>query len=650
MKKVSLVVLDAERDEALERLREVGVLHIEKKSASSEALSRLLEKKAQADQALGLLMASGTKKDQKRRKKAGPAGDSGVDGWALVAQARALGEKRKGLQDALVGIARERSRIAKWGSFDPRGLAFLSEHGIPLTLYEIAKKEYPAAVGDTPLILLGSDKNTVYAAVPGGELPGQVPFAPPECSLDELDERAKALQRDLAASDADLAALAQGAGAVVEARAQALSEIEFETARAGMDTLASEGAAPAEHTVAWLSGYVPRDDAGLLKRAAAENHWALLLDDPAPDDAVPTKLKHNRFVRLLNPLTGFLEVTPGYREVDISLWFLIFFTIFFGMIFGDAGYGLLILLGSIAGLCKTARKGPPLILKLAALLGFSNFLWGLLTGSWFGLTLAALPAPLAGVGDALQRLSLPLISGTPRQDSFWEPLLRLLPLDRGLLFGPTSAKIVQQNLMIVCFSLALAQLSIGHIIAFFKNRSLKSLADLGNIAMLFGMYCIILYLIVSNEARRFALFPPAVYIFAGGFALNFLFANYERSAARNAFAAFGKSILESFKNIISVILGIANVFSDIMSYIRLWAVGLAGAAIAETVNSLAGPILGHLAFFILGIVLLLFGHGLNLILNVLSVLVHGVRLNTLEFSGHVGLTWSGQPYRPFSKK
>jgi V/A-type H+-transporting ATPase subunit I len=134
----------------------------------------------------------------------------------------------------------------------------------------------------------------------------------------------------------------------------------------------------------------------------------------------------------------------------------------------------------------------------------------------------------------------------------------------------------------------------------------------------------------------------AVYVFVAGFVFNFVFANYDGS--------IGRSILESLKNMVSVILNIANVFSDIMSYIRLWAVGLAGGAIALTVNSMAGPMLGHLVFFIFGIALLIFGHGLNMVLNVLSVLVHGVRLNTLEFSGHVGLTWSGFAYKPFAKR
>jgi len=104
----------------------------------------------------------------------------------------------------------------------------------------------------------------------------------------------------------------------------------------------------------------------------------------------------------------------------------------------------------------------------------------------------------------------------------------------------------------------------------------------------------------------------------------------------------------SLKNCISKILGVVSVFGDIMSYIRLWAVGLAGAAIAGTVNQMAGPMLSRLVLLIFGILLMTFGHGLNMILNALSVLVHGVRLNTLEFSSHIGLTWVGTPYKPFS--
>ena len=136
-------------------------------------------------------------------------------------------------------------------------------------------------------------------------------------------------------------------------------------------------------------------------------------------------------------------------------------------------------------------------------------------------------------------------------------------------------------------------------------------------------------------------FPTAALGVLGfGFLLNFIFSNYEGSV--------GKSILESLKNIISVLLGIVNVFSDIVSYIRLWAVAIAGAAISNTVNEMAGPMLGKLSMIIVVVILLCFGHGLNMILNALSVIVHGVRLNTLEFSQHLGMAWSGTKYKPFS--
>ena len=96
-------------------------------------------------------------------------------------------------------------------------------------------------------------------------------------------------------------------------------------------------------------------------------------------------------------------------------------------------------------------------------------------------------------------------------------------------------------------------------------------------------------------------------------------------------------------------MGVVNVFSDIVSYIRLWAVGLAGAAISNTVNQMAGPMWGKLSLLLTFVILLVFGHGLNMILNVLSVIVHGVRLNTLEFSSHLGMSWSGFKYEPFSE-
>jgi len=442
------------------------------------------------------------------------------------------------------------------------------------------------------------------------EIQGITPFQLPEKSLSALIKETDEIKLEIEELDAKLKSFANRRPALDKEMEIVEQDLEFETALVNMEKVEN---IPAEMGLSYLTGYVPCDDIAGLKAAAGANGWALSIIDPEDtDEAVPTKLKNAKIVNLLNPITGFLGITPGYREVDISPWFLFFFCIFFGMIFGDAAYGLILSLIAIIGIIKTAKKGVPQALQMLLLLGIFNTAWGVLTCTWFGVEVNKVP-------KELQDISLSFFST-----------------------AKTDEAIVSQNLQIFCFSLGLLQLTIAHIKGFFRHiRSLRLFSELGSIAMLWGMYNVVLYLVVSSDARQIPLLPISIYLLGGGFFLNFLFASYEGS--------IGKSILESCKNIISVVLGITNVFSDIMSYIRLWAVGLAGASIASTVNTMAGPMLGGFLIFA-GIILLVFGHGLNLILNVLSVLVHGVRLNTLEFSSHVGLAWSGTAYKPFAQR
>ena len=206
-----------------------------------------------------------------------------------------------------------------------------------------------------------------------------------------------------------------------------------------------------------------------------------------------------------------------------------------------------------------------------------------------------------------------------------------------------------QNTQIFCFTLALIQLTVAHLKGVARNRtSIKLLGDLGSVLQLLGIYYLVLSLVVNPEVFTFGLVVGgvpvgtlAIALIGIGFVMTFVFSNYNGS--------LGKSILASCKNIVSVLLGVVNVFSDIVSSIRLWAVGLAGAAISATVNELASPLLGNFMFMIFAIVLLVFGHGLNMILNVLSVIVHGIRLNTLEFSSHLDMSWSGHKFKPFKE-
>jgi V/A-type H+-transporting ATPase subunit I len=643
MKKICLLLQDKSQEEALKKLREAGVVHLEKRNVPLDANSSALKRKTKVEDAIGLLQDFKVPKNKlrestedegpliERRQKPiglhrgrrsedihGTDDESPYSIDAVKARPRPylpdlmneIGEERKEIKEKQTVINREISRIEGWGDFDPSIIEEISKV-IPVYLYEMTQDAFNRLDKDFQYIRLKGDKSIVRLLVTEKMIPNIVPFQIPQKSLSAYKKEIDKLNFNFQETNTELQTFADRRPALLKEMEQVEYDLEFESAIAGLNKIED---VPSDCELSWFTGYVPVEDVGIVKNVAGENGWALSIDDPAQtDEEVPTKLKNNKFVQLITPITGFLDINPGYREVDISTFFVFFFCIFFAMIFGDAAYGLILTFMAIIGIILTLKKKKPvpIPLQMLILLGICNTAWGVLTCSWFAMDTKYLP-------QVLKDISLSYISNA----------------------NPDEIA-VKQNLQIFCFSLALIHLLIAHIIVIFKCKSLKILGELGTIGMLLGIYNVVLNLIVSNETRTIPLLPVSMYLIGGGFFLSFIFSSYEGSVLQ--------SVLNSCKNIITVVLGVVNIFSDIMSYIRLWAVGLAGAAIAQTINGMAGPMLGSFMIFA-GIILLIFGHGLNLVLNVLSVLVHGVRLNTLEFSGHVGLTWSGTSYKPFKEK
>ncbi|MDR0448789.1 MAG: V-type ATP synthase subunit I [Treponema sp.] len=637
MKKLSLLVMDKNIDAALERIRELGIVHLERKTAASASLTKLLDRRHLLEIASGVLTGFTPKKKNNKTESPEYEGD-------LASHVVALSERRKKLLDYIHHHQREIHNFDKWGEFDPNDFKILSENGVNAHLYDISFVSYAKNVGDVPVIVLSKDhKNHSIRLLAFDVIPHETPFPLPDRPRSLVYERDEIRKTEMAKIETELVYLSPLKKLIDDERVSILADIEFETAKACMEPI-DENINENETSklaVSWISGYSPASDLGTLKRAASENGWALCAADPAEDDIeVPTKLKNNKFASLIYPLTNFLEMSPGYRETDISGWFMFFFTLFFGMIFGDAAYGAVLFLISIICIAKTSKKGTPLIFKFLLLMSLSNFTWGVLTCAWFGVDASRVP-------EILQNISLPLIVNTSSEQgwlaaynagNFW--IQSGLAASHATIADMDHA--VDKNLMVFCFTIALTQLSIAHIKGIFSNiRSLKVLSEVGQLGMLLGMYFIVLSLVVFNTGFG-GVKSWQFYSLIGGFGLVFIFGNYEGNIL--------KSLITSCANILTNVLGITNVFSDIMSYIRLWAVGLAGASIASTVDSFAGSMLSHLIFFAFGVALLVFGHSFNMVLNVLSVLVHGVRLNTLEFSSHVGLTWSGFAYKPFSKR
>ena len=624
MKKVSLVILDKEKSNALKTLRKIGVVHIEDIEGKGEVLAKF---KSVSDTLFNAsMLLSDIKVNKKKIKYENLSNEESLKKASRVLD---IFDRKKELFDQISNATAELDRLAGWGEFDPKDFDYLHQKGIHISMYEIPTEKMQFISDEIQTVLVNSSKSitrflilseNVLQERPQGLPPEAFSVVMPEYSTLEIIQQIKDAESELDKIQSEFNDSVKYLESINQYYKLVQKDIEFENIYSGMEIDSTSE----ENPLAWVTGYIPVDNFELLSNTAKENFWALASSDPTEEDPVPTKLKNNKLVSLIYPLTDFLGTVPGYNEYDISGWFLLFFAIFFGMIFGDGGYGILLTVVVLAIMLKnklSGKKNPPLM-PLGLILGIATMIWGTVTCTWFGLTPEQLP-------DWIKAISIKAISSAYPK-------------------GPGELS-TDQNLQIFCFSLALIQLTVAHIKGMARNRkSLKFFGELGSMLQLWGMFYVVLSLVVSSE---FFAIGKVVYgipiglvsigCIAVGFILSFIFANYEGSVLA--------SVLESCKGIITVLLGVVNIFSDIISYIRLWAVGLAGAAISNTVNTMAGPLFGHALLFVLALLLCVGGHGLNMILNLLSVIVHGVRLNTLEFSSHLGMSWSGIKYAPFAE-
>jgi V/A-type H+-transporting ATPase subunit I len=353
--------------------------------------------------------------------------------------------------------------------------------------------------------------------------------------------------------------------------------------------------------VAVLKGFCPAENEAPLREAAAAEGWGMVVEDPASDDPVPTLLRNPKWVSPVKAVFQMIGVIPGYRELDISALFMIFLSIFFAFLIGDAGYGLLFLVisGVVKHKLKNRAEAQPGI-HLLMLMSSCTVLWGALTGTWFGITPSVLPAPL-------QALRPDYLTGDP---------------DR-----------VASRIMLICFVLGTLHLSIAHVWNFIRKINRWScLSDLGWLCSTLAMFFAVRYMVLD------AAFPPVMGAVLGVGVL---------------LIALSLVLAREFFGLVTLVLDVISNFVDIISYVRLYAVGAASFAIANAFNEMAVTAWGSHGVWIGGLlaaVTLFFGHTLNILLGAMGILVHGIRLNTLEFSGHAGVQWGGIHFKPFAQR
>ncbi|MCL1991784.1 MAG: hypothetical protein FWG66_02420 [Spirochaetes bacterium] len=639
MKRVSLVVMDAHREASLKTLRELGTVHLEQRVVVSDRLTELLEEKTKVEKILATLNEYAAK--LKAQKKAAPQIEAPAGGSlreraaAIMSQVNDLELERKALAEKLASLSIEQGRFTGWGDFNPRDLQFLKDCGTEIRLYELAEVSFKSLPKELNYIVLQKSKMLFRIATVGGEIPGETPLVLGGHSLSELNAFVAEAQKREGEIEGRFEALSSLKGTLEEERDSLGVQIEFETARAGMDALED---APATTSVAWVSGYAPVEAADALKGAAKANGWALILTDPSESHSPPTLLKNSPLVRITKPVFDFLGTVPGYREYDISSSFLVFFSVFFAMIFGDAAYGLLILAGAIAVAVKSSKAGgkTPDIVKLLFLMAGATIVWGGVNGAWFAIPHESLPPFLVA-------LIIPHFNsiGPPVEFPLFMQSVFNLPQ-----YPPTGELKTRWSIQFFCFSLALIHILLARVSRI--KKELPSLSAVSHVG--WGMVVFALYLLVLNMLLGIPMQDFVVPMIGIGMGIVFVFSDQNGGN-------FFKNILKNLGNFFQLFLKAVGCFGDIISYIRLFAVGLAGGMIAYNFNTMAIPEggLGEGATFVIRLVaavlILVLGHGLNLALTALAVIVHGVRLNLLEFAGnHLEMEWSGYEYKPFALK
>lgn len=582
MKKVTVLALADQEKAALIRLRELGVLHIAAAPGKPDTAdaSGLAARLAGARKSVRVL--------EKYGENSGTTGETGAaepaDGGKISDEVLALIERRDRFAKDLQLVEKRRKSLLPWGDFDGARIPDLRRRG--LFVYPVCAK--PAALERFELpagyecFEISRSALAVHILLVGLE-PLPEDALPGRLLHDSDDPRALAaearkLDDGIAGCEAELRKLAPAREAVGRQVRALEGETEFQKAESALSKLGP---------VVVLSGFVPVPEVKRLNAAAEQAGWGISLEDPSATDSVPTLIELPRWAKVVEPLFKFLGIMPGYNEIDASAAVLVFFTIFYAMIVGDAGYGLIFLGGTLAGQFLL-RKRPEFqpALKLMLLLSLATILWGALSGNWFGIS-------------------------TPGLKVLTDPALK------------------DASLQAFCFILAVAQLTLGRVWNAIHSGSVRTaLGHIGWSLILWGNFFLTLRLLVWPGA-----FPWYMYVCYGAGLLLVL-----------ACAINWRDPADCFQFPFSLI----GSFVDVLSYIRLFAVGMAGYYIASSFNGMGVNLMKISPWVIpAGLVVLVLGHLLNLALCMMGVLVHGVRLNTLEFSNHIGLQWAGFAYKPF---
>ncbi len=597
MMRYSMLMYDGDAALFLQYLQELGVVDLvrsesESAPASAEAL-RDLRRISQLHKILTPYRAEASGKENKENLQGNLS--------AVLEETESLKAEKEQVEADLLRLQKELEEVTPWGDFSPQLFDTFREMGRTLRFYSCPlSREDELMALDLPVFEISrSEKELFFVTLSTEPLPMEglsvserkAPRAPYSEILTELTWK----QKRMGEMAHRFSELALWLPFLAREKDRLLDRIDH-------SDFLHQGHSAAAEKMALFTGYVPIDQVAGFEAFLAEHPVIFTAEKASQEEKAPVLLKNGRFSRLFEPI-GKLYRLPLYQEIDLTALFAPFFMMFFGFCLGDAGYGLLLILGGYLGKKRVNEAWKP-IMDLVKVLGVGTFLFSLLTGSVFGLKLGSFAS--------------------------FEHLNAYFLNDNNLFYLALGLGVIQ-----ILFGMGV---KVANLIVQSGFRS--SISTLSWLLLFISI--LLFYGLSMVPGWGITLFNLPHQVIMGLCAVGIFFFN---SPGKNLFLNVGTGVWDSY-NMATGLLG------DVLSYVRLFALNLSGGVLGGVFNDLAFglspdiPVVGWVVTFLI----LLFGHSLNLFMNVLGSLVHPMRLTFVEFYKNAGFAGGGKEYAPFSRR
>ena len=617
MKKFTFLVTDKEYEGFISSLRQQGVVHVQQlqQGASSQELQQALDLESRYVAALRVLdSAAKTYQVAPHAPALGQASDS----LEVLTRIENIQAEEQTLMHERDAIEKDIRVLEPWGNFDMKALQRLAQaSGLTVGFFRCSSKFFRQEWADH------------YFAIPVNEMSKSTYFLTfseekPDIEAEQIFLPQESLQEKRAQLDSVLQKLdlihgellyieKQLRSVLLDGQSQTRDSIQLERVHLSDERVAGD-------SLRLLVGWVRADRTEELTTVLDADHIFYEMEDPAFEDDVPVQITNGRFTSLFEPILRIYSL-PYYHDLDPSVYFAPFFMLFFGLCLGDGGYGLLVLFGGLA-VAKFCKGDVCNYGRLMAWLGMMTVICGLLMGTFFGIDLS-------------------------QQDwAFLAPVKPYFLNDNGV--GPIFG---YSPMMVLSVIIGLIQVLLGMIL-----KGCKAVKNYG-FAYGIGTFCwvaaIILAVILYGLPACGVQLPQVVqYILMaliGISALGIFFYNSPGSYRRPLLGLLG-----NIGGGVWATYGMATgLLGDLLSYIRLFALGLTGGVLGGVFNSLAIDMTSSLPVMVRWIpmiLILLAGHGITFALSMISAFVHPMRLTFVEFFKNADFEGGGKEYSPFRKE